>query len=110
MATRKIFIPSEIVSELRDIVVREKYSALLSVFQGSADEDIEYLDLSEHDAKNLLRLADIEMLKALLRYPHNEREDPLYDPEHEERYDDVMMGIYEKTYYYIQSEFKNLKT
>lgn len=109
MATRKVYIPSEIISELRDIVVREGYSALLSIFEEGAGEDIEYLDLSEQDAKNLLRLADIEMLKALLRYPHNETEDPLYNPEHEERYDDVMMGIYEKTYYYIQSEFKNLK-
>lgn len=26
--------------------------------------------------------------------------------EHEEKHDDIMMEIYEKTYYYLQSEFE----
>jgi hypothetical protein len=109
MASKKVFVPSEIISELYAIVVREGYSALFPVFKQGVGENIEYLDLSEQDAKNLLRLADIEMSKALLRYPHSEEDDPLYDPKHEEGYDEIMMGIYEKTYYYIQSEFRELK-
>lgn len=72
------------------------------------DPGTEHLDLDENDARNILRLADIEISKALVRYPHNEEDDPLHDPEHEARYDDVMMGLYEKTYYYIRATFEGL--
>lgn len=59
----------------------------------------EYLNLNEEEARNLLYLADIEMKKAILKYPNNEEDDPEYNKEHEEKYDEIMMGIYEKIYY-----------
>jgi hypothetical protein len=84
VSRRKVFVPSDLLSELKAIVQREGYAALAPVFQG------------------------VEMSRALLRYPHNQEDDPQHDPEHEERYDDVMMGIYEKTYYYVRSTFRDL--
>lgn len=48
------------------------------------------------------------MQKAILQYPNNEADSPNYDAEHEEKYDDIMMGIYEKTYYYVKSEFPDI--
>jgi hypothetical protein len=107
MSNRKVFIPSDLIAELKEIVSREAYTALSPLFE-NVDAQTEYLDMDENDARNMLRLADIEMTRALLRYPHNEEDDPLHDPEHEARYDDVMMGIYEKTYYYIRSTFADL--
>jgi hypothetical protein len=107
VSRRKVFVPSDLLSELKAIVQREGYAALAPVFQG-VNGETEYVDLDESDARNLLRLADIEMSRALLRYPHNQEDDPQHDPEHEERYDDVMMGIYEKTYYYVRSTFRDL--
>ena len=107
MSNRKVFIPSDLIAELKEIVHREGYMALVPIFENVTAET-EYLDMDENDARNMLRLADIEMTRALLRYPHNEGDDPLHDPEHEAKYDDVMMGIYEKTYYYIRSTFADL--
>jgi hypothetical protein len=54
-------------------------------------------------------MVDIELSKAILKYLFNEDGHPLYNSEHEEKFDDIMMGIYEKTYYYLQSEFGDLK-
>lgn len=99
-------MPSELIDKIYDIYKREKYQALNDIFSRYAKGDTEYLSLTESEAQNLLRLADIEMSKALLKYPHNEPDDPEYDPSHEEAYNNIMLGIYEKTYYYIQSEFK----
>ena len=109
MLRRKVFIPQEIIADLRELVRSEAYAALSPVFE-NVSSGAEYLDLGIQDARNLLRAVDIEMSKAMLRYPHNEEDDPLYDPQHEERYDGVMMGLYEKTYHYVRSEFKDLET
>jgi hypothetical protein len=111
MSARNVFIPTEILVDLCKIIRSEQYTALLSALPDVHEEaSAEHLSLTIEDARNLLRVVDIEMSKAILRYPHNEDDDPQYDPEHEECYDEIMMGIYEKTYYYVQSEFPELKS
>ncbi len=109
MSKRNIYMPNELVKELSEIVDAEGYVSLMQIFEGVNPNEAEYLSIDVHEAKMLIRLADIEMSKAILKYPFNEDDDPNYDPVHEEKYDDVMMGIYEKTYYYLQSEFEELK-
>jgi len=69
----------------------------------------EYLSVDQDTAVNLLRLANIEMQKALLKYPYTDDEDEKYNPDHEAKFDDVMMGVYEKTYYYLRTEFPDLE-
>ncbi|GAB2191807.1 hypothetical protein [Sessilibacter sp. MAH2] len=110
MSKRNIYLPNELVKELGEIVSNQGYEALFHVFRNVDLDTSEYLSIDETDAKLLIRLADIEMSKAILMYPFNDDEVENYNPEHEEKYDDVMMGIYEKTYYYIQSEFEGLKS
>ena len=102
MVKRNVYFPADVVDAIYATFEKEKYQALTHLFNGYVKGGTEYLTLDEEDASNLLRLADIEMSKAILKYPHNEADDPRYDPQHEEQYDDVMRGIYEKTYYYIQ--------
>lgn len=109
MSKRNIYLPNELIKELGVIVHDQGYAALSHVFKNIDLESTEYLSIDESDAKLLIRLADIEMSKAILMYPFNDDEEENYKPEHEEKYDDVMMGIYEKTYYYLQSEFEGLK-
>lgn len=110
MSNKNVFIPADIVDELHEIYEREGYVALEPVFSNYVKGETEYLSLDLENARRLIQLADIEMQKAMLRYPHNEEEDPSYNPEHEEKYDDIMLGIYEKTCYYVQSEFGDLNS
>ncbi len=108
MSKRNIYMPNEIIQELKEIAEAENYDALKDIFIKVNSGTSEYLSLNLDDAKKLIRLVDIELSKAILKYPFNEDDDPKYNPVHEEKYDDVMMGIYEKTYYYLQAEFKDL--
>jgi len=98
----------ELIDNIFSIIQQEKYETLDNIFKEYVKGATEYLNVDEKDASNLLKLVDIEMQRAVLRYPNNEDDGPNYNPEHEEKYDDVMLGIYEKTYYYIQSEFSKL--
>ncbi|GAA3937982.1 hypothetical protein [Litoribacillus peritrichatus] len=109
MSKRNIFLPNELIKEISVIVHNQGYAALSHVFKNIDLENAEYLTIDESEARLLIRLADIEMSKAILMYPFNDDEEDNYNPEHEEKYDDVMMGVYEKTYYYLQSEFEELK-
>lgn len=83
-------MPCELIAQLRAIVAGEGYSALKPVFDATR-EGADHVEIDEAEARNLLRLADIEMSKALLKFPHSEQDDPLYDAEHDEQYNDVMM-------------------
>jgi hypothetical protein len=44
--------------------------------------------------------------KARLRFPYYDDGHPKYDKQHEMKFDDVQMGIYEKTIYYVESAFE----
>jgi hypothetical protein len=110
MSKRNIYLPNELIKELKNISLDQGYTALFHVFENVDLDNSEYLSIDEADAKLLIRLADVEMSKAILMYPFTDNEEENYNPEHEEKYDDVMMGIYEKTYYYIQSEFEGVKS
>jgi hypothetical protein len=61
--------------------------------------------LSKEEAEALITLAVIEKRKAWLRFPYYDEDHPLYSPEHEQKFDDVQMGIYEKTIYYVGTAF-----
>lgn len=110
MSKRNIYLPSELIKELGEIVLSQGYEALFHVFKNVDLDGSEYLSIDEADAKLLLRLADIEISKAILIYPFTDDEEENYNSEHEEKYDEVMMGVYEKTYYYIQSEFEGVES
>lgn len=82
---------------------------LKPLFDSYIKAKTEYLSVDQDTAVNLLRLANIEMQKALLKYPYTDDEDEKYNPDHEAKFDDVMMGVYEKTYYYLRTEFPDLE-
>ena len=62
--------------------------------------------LSEDEAADLIALAVIEVKKARLRFPYYDDEHPEYDRRHETEFDEVKMGLYEKTIYYVESAFE----
>lgn len=104
MIKLEVTIPDELIEEIIGIVHKEGYTLLYEAFPAGVLKPHIFLSLQEAEA--LIILAIIEMKKAWLRYPHNDDQDPLYDEGHEEKYDDIQMGIYEKTIYYVQSAFK----
>ena len=53
----------------------------------------------------LLKRKKLKRKKARLKYPYYDDEHPLYDEAHEDSFDDIQMGIYEKTIYYVESAF-----
>lgn len=109
MSRINVYFPTELLDEIYNIVMQEGYEAIKPLFNNYIKAETEYLSVDRDAAANLLRLANIEMQKALLKYPYTDDEDENYNPEHEAQFDDVMMGIYEKTYYYLRTEFPDLE-
>lgn len=104
MIKREVLMPSELIEEIAEIVHKENYTALKKTFPERTAQSKVFL--SQQEAEALIILAVIEKKKAWLRYPHYDEEDPHYDEEHEKMFDDIQMGIYEKTIYYVESAFK----
>jgi len=104
MIKREVTMPAELIEEIAKLVQEEEYTALKDAFP---DEKIKPpVFLSQDEAEALITLAVIEKKKAWLKYPHYDEEDPNYNEEHEQKFDDIQMGIYEKTIYYVESAFK----
>ncbi|MET1257467.1 hypothetical protein [Aliikangiella maris] len=104
MIKREVLMPVELVEEISQIVHNEGYEALKEAF--SSPDTKPPIFLSDSEAEALISLAVIEKEKARLMYPFYDDEHPQYCEEHEEKFDDVQMGIYEKTIYYVESAFK----
>ncbi|BBM02394.1 hypothetical protein [Microbulbifer sp. GL-2] len=103
MVRREVQMPEELIGSLSEIVSKEGYSLLENVFSNVGKGSI---FLSQEEAEGLVTLAVIEKKKGWLKYPFYDDEDHRYDPCHEEMFDDIQMGLYEKTIYYIESAFK----
>ena len=104
MIKREVLMPAELIEETSQIVSKENYQALKEAFPNPGTKAPIFL--SQADAEALIELAIIEKMKARLKYPYYDDENPNYNETHEEKFDDVQMGIYEKTIYYVESAFK----
>lgn len=104
MIKREVIMPDELIEEITDIVHKENYTALKDAFPVEVVHSPVFL--SQLEAEALIILAVIEKKKAWLMYPHYDDEDPNYDKKHEAMFDDIQMGIYEKTIYYVGTAFK----
>ena len=103
MIKRDVVMPIELIKEIAEIVHGENYIVLKDAFPSIDMEGPIFL--SEEEAEALVDLAVIEKKKARLKYPYYDEDNPLYDEDHENKFDDVQMGIYEKTIYYVESSF-----
>ncbi|GAA6168010.1 hypothetical protein [Sessilibacter corallicola] len=104
MIRREVLIPPELVEEIAEIVDKENYLILKEVFPSIDVKPPIFLSIEEAEA--LIDLAVIEKKKARLKYPYYDEDHKKYDQSHEEKFDDIQMGIYEKTIYYVESAFK----
>lgn len=106
MERKNVYFPADLIDEIYRISKKEQYLAIERILENYIEGKTEYLNLNEEEARQIIYLADIEMKKAILKYPDNEEDHPNFNQVHEEKYDEIMMGIYEKTYYYISTEFE----
>lgn len=104
MIKRDVVMPIELIQEIAQIVDKENYIILKEAFPSTEMQGPVFL--SQEEAEALVDLAVIEKKKARLRFPYYDDEHPLYDENHEDNFDDIQMGIYEKTLYYVESAFK----
>jgi len=104
MIKREVLMPSELVKEIAEIVHQESYLVLKEAFPSVDTKPPVFI--SQEEAEALIDLAVIEKKKARLMYPYYDDEHPMFNKEHEEKFDDIQMGIYEKTIYYVESAFK----
>ncbi len=104
MIKREVLMPPELVEEIAEIVNKENYVVLKEAFPNESVKPPIFL--SNEEAEALIDLAVIEKKKARLKYPYYDEDHSNYNEEHEENFDDVQMGIYEKTLYYVESAFK----
>lgn len=104
MKKREVPMPVELIWEIAGIVHREGYTSLMGAFP--AEGALLPICLDEDEAADLIVLAVIEVKKARLRFPYYDDEHPMYDKQHEMAFDDVQMGIFEKTVYYVGAAFQ----
>lgn len=104
MIKREVLMPPELVEEISEIVDKENYLILKEAFPNIDVKSPIFLSVEEAEA--LIDLAVIEKKKARLKYPYYSEDHRKYDERHEEKFDDIQMGIYEKTIYYVESAFK----
>lgn len=103
MVKREVSMPPDLVQLIGKIVHAEGYTALMDAFKKNQQPPI---FLSKEEAEALIALAVIEKRKAELKYPYRDETHPQHSPEHEQYFDDVQMGLYEKTILYVGAAFK----
>lgn len=101
--SRIIKFPDSVKADLREIADREGYVLASEILaRGALDELI--LE-SVEDAQVIVNVARIEMMKAALRNPFWDEDDARFQPEHAERFHDVVNGLFEKTVSYLMQDF-----
>lgn len=103
MIKREVQIPSALIGDICRLVREEGYEALAEAFGGNVAPSHVFLSVDE--ARALVTLAVIEKRKAWLRYPFHDEDHPRHSPDHEAKFDDVQMGLYEKIIYHVGSAF-----
>ena len=61
---------------------------------------------SADEAQVVVNVARVEMMKTILQFPFWDEDDPRHDTTHEERFHDVVNGLFEKTVSYVGQEFE----
>lgn len=61
---------------------------------------------SPEEAQIVVNVARLEMMKTILQCPFWDEDDPRHDPVHEERFHDIVNGLFEKTVSYVGQDFE----
>ena len=101
--SKTIAIPENIKEALRKIARERQYHLVLEIL--AREKSAELVLADDDEAQAIVDVARLEMLDAMLRYPFWSDDSPRYNTAHEEAFQDVQMGFFEKVASYIDSEF-----
>ncbi len=98
-----ISFPSSIKSELVTIAQDNKYSQALDILTRGNDDEIV---LNNHqEAQVVADVARIKLLDTQLKFPYWDDSMDNYNETHEDAFQEVQMGVFEKTISYIGQEY-----
>ena len=102
--SRSIAFPDSVKADLLKLASAGGFVRAQEILaRGKADELV--ID-SQDEAQVVANVARVEMMKTILQYPFWDEDDPLHDPAHEERFHDVVNGLFEKTVSYIAQDYE----
>lgn len=102
--SQSIAFPDSVKADLLKIATAGSFVRAKEILvRGNPDELV--LE-SADEAQIVVNVARVEMMKTILQCPFWDEDDPRHDPVHEERFHDVVNGLYEKTVSYIGQDFE----
>lgn len=100
---KSIAFPASLKTEIRRIADEQAYPLVAEIVaRGNADE---LVIKSTDEAQAIVDVARRERLDAGLKYPFWDEESPRYDTRHEDAFQDIQMGFFEKVVMYVGQEF-----
>jgi hypothetical protein len=102
--SQSIAFPDSVKADLLKIATAGSFMRAKEILvRGSPDE----LALESADeAQIVVNVARVEMMKSILKCPLWDEDDPRHDPVREERFHDIVDGLYEKTVSYTGQDFE----
>jgi hypothetical protein len=99
-----IAFPDSVKEDLQKLAVVGGFVRAREILaRGKPDELV--LESAE-EAQIVVNVARLKMMKTALQCPFWDEEDPRHDPAHEERFHEVVNGLFEKTVSYIGQDFE----
>jgi len=106
--SQTIAFPNSLKLHLQRAANQRNYPVIKEILQRGSGEELVVNSLEE--AQALVNVARLQMLDASLQYPFWDEDSPKYDRSHESAFQDVQMGIFEKTVLYVGQAFKIVST
>ncbi len=100
--------PNPLKDTLRTMAQDRGWPQVLAILQRGGDEEL--VLQSQADAQMIINAARVEMLNAGLKYPYWDEDMPNYDAAHEDAFQDVQMGFFEKVVMYVGETFPVITT
>ena len=102
---KQIHIPHDLCNEALQVAVHDGFPEVIRILKSFQNGVAE---LNSREASHLLDFARFLQQRARLHYPYWDDSESPHDPEHEDNFHEVNMGLHEKLVFYIGSEFPDL--
>ncbi len=102
--SQAIAFPDSVKAELLKIAAAGNFIRAREILSRGGAEELVLESVEE--AQIVVNVARLEMMKTVLQCAFWDEADPRHDPVHEDRFHDVVNGLFEKTVRYIGQDFE----
>lgn len=106
--SESIPFPPTLKIELKKIAAERGYPVVTEVLERGGEDEL--IVNTQVEAQALVNVARLEMLDAYLKYPFWNDDSPRHDQRHENAFQDIQMGLFEKTIMYLGQSYKIVTT